>query len=177
MAVSPIASILAQALLSVDPALAVRPENDADFPFIIELYADTRYEELAPVPWPDEAKRDFLASQCRLQRDHYAKHYRDSELLLIERAGTAIGRIYLHVATSEIRLMDIALLRDHRGIGIGRALLGALQGEAGRRKTTVTLHVEPGNPAQRLYQRLGFRLVENRGAYDFLSWTASSPLS
>jgi len=32
------------------------------------------------------------------------------------------------------------------------------------------LHVEPDNPAQRLYQRLGFRLIENRGVYDFLGW-------
>jgi ribosomal protein S18 acetylase RimI-like enzyme len=35
----------------------------------------------------------------------------------------------------------------------------------------VRLHVERNNPALRLYQRLGFREVEDQGVYLALEWT------
>ena len=60
------------------------------------LYASTRTEELAPVPWPEEIKQAFLQAQFELQHAHYRKHYRHAESLVIERAGQPIGRLYLH---------------------------------------------------------------------------------
>ena len=174
MADSPIEAALTQALGSLDPALELRAETDADYPFIAALFAETRRDELTHVPWPEQAKRDFLASQCRLQHDHYAKHYAHAELLLIECSGRPIGRIYVHASTGEIRLMEIALLGSYRNRGIGTALVRGLQDLAASRQICVTLHVEPTNPAQNLYRRLGFGFVENRGIYDFLDWTPSA---
>ncbi len=134
------------------------------------LYASMRTEELAPVPWSEEIKQAFLQSQFELQRDHYRKHYRHAEFLVIERAGQPIGRLYLHPGAHEIRIMDIALLPAYRGQGIGTRLLDALLAHAQARGAPVTLHVEPLNPAQRPYRRLGFRLLEDRGVYHFLEW-------
>jgi Acetyltransferase (GNAT) family len=83
-----------------------------------------------------------------------------------------IGRLYLHESAAEVRVMDIAVLPEWRGQGLGTTLLHAVL-DAGREgNARVSLHVEPGNPAQRLYARLGFRLVEHRGVYDFLEWVA-----
>lgn len=143
---------------------------DADHPFLRALYANVRAAELAPVPWPEEAKRAFLDEQFALQHDHYVKNYPGADLLLIERASHPVGRIYVYRTENEIRLMDIALVPEARGQGIGSALLHELMGEARATGRELTLHVEPDNPAQRLYQRLGFRLIENRGVYDFLGW-------
>jgi len=143
---------------------------DADHPFLRALYANVRAAELAPVPWPEEAKRAFLDEQFALQHDHYVKNYPGADLLLIERASLPVGRIYVYRTENEIRLMDIALVPEARGQGIGSALLHELMGEARATGRELTLHVEPDNPAQRLYQRLGFRLIENRGVYDFLGW-------
>lgn len=145
-------------------------ETQDDFEFIVRLYASTRAEELAPVPWPEEAKQAFLRSQCELQHAHYQKHYLKAEFLVIERDGQPIGRIYLHQGTQEIRLMDIAFIPEQRGQGVGTRLLHALLAYAQAHSITVTLHVEPLNPAQRLDARLGFRLLEERGAYHFLEW-------
>ena len=158
--------------------LTFRPVG-SDTEFVFSLYAQVREQELAPVPWPDEAKRAFLHEQAALQHQHYVKNYPGADLLLIEREAEPIGRIYVYRSRGEIRLMDIALLPQWRGSGIGSALLDELMDEARRSESCITLHAEPENPAQRLYQRRGFRLIEHRGVYDFLGWEprASAPVS
>jgi GNAT superfamily N-acetyltransferase len=147
-----------------------RPVTDADHPFLRDLYAGVRAAELAPVAWPEAAKRDFLDQQFALQHQHYLKNYVGADLLMIETEAAPIGRVYVYRTPAEIRLMDIALIPQRRGQGIGSALLGELMDEARVTACELTLHVEPDNPAQRLYQRLGFRLIEQRGVYDFLGW-------
>ncbi len=143
--------------------------GDADLAFLADLYASTREEELAPVPWPEQIKRAFLQDQFARQHDHYQQHYQGADFWVIERSGQAIGRVYVYRSPGEIRLMDIALLPEQRGQGLGSALLAELVDEADRQALKITLHVEGNNPVRRLYQRLGFELVEQRGPYEFLS--------
>jgi hypothetical protein len=38
----------------------------------------------------------------------------------------------------------------------------------------VTIHVEKNNPAMRLYRRLGFTAVEDKGVYDLMRWVADT---
>lgn len=163
---------LAQRLMPRCAQLSLREETDADTAFLCALYAATRREELAHVPWPEEAKQAFLAQQFQLQRDHYRQHYAGAEFLVIETAGERIGRIYLRTTGREIRLMDIALIDARRGQGLGGTLVQALMQVAREDAAEITLHVETNNPALRLYDRLGFRLIEERGVYLFLGWTA-----
>jgi ribosomal protein S18 acetylase RimI-like enzyme len=188
-----LAPALARALSLHQPDIGLRVETAADLEFQVALYTSVRWEELAPVDWPEAAKRDFLAQQARLQHAHYLEHYAGAELLVITApaasaaadgsdtedswidatapARRCIGRIYLRSGSTEVRLMDVALFPPYRGQGLGRCLIEALQSEAAARGLDVTLHVEPTNPAQRLYQRLGFTLIEQRGVYDFLGWS------
>lgn len=155
------------------PGIGLRAESAADFPVLAELYAETRAAELAQVEWPEQAKRAFLHDQFQRQHAYYRQAYAGAEFLVIERAGNTIGRLYLHRGKSEIRLMDIALIAAERGHGIGTALIERLMDEAAQTASELTLHVEPNNPAQRLYARLGFHLIEERGVYHFLGWRAS----
>ena len=67
-----------------------------------------------------------------------------------------------------------------RGRGIGTALLARLLSFADALALPVTLHVEPFNPALRMYVRCGFAPVEIRGIYQFMrrpakkeAWPAS----
>ena len=125
---------------------------------------------MAAVSWPAAAIADFLAQQFELQHRYYVANYRGADLSIIEKDRESIGRIYVYRTEREIRLMDIALVPQWRGHGIGTALIGELQQEALAAGSSVTLHVEPDNPAQRLYRRAGFHLIEQRGVYDFLGW-------
>ena len=82
--------------------------------------------------------------------------------------GEPAGRLYVHRGPSEIRIVDIALLPEHRGNGIGTWLLEELLAEGDAGGKSVTIHVERMNPALRLYERLGFSVAEDKGIYLFL---------
>ncbi len=150
----------------------LREETDADLPFLGALYASTRKDELAPVPWSAEQKSAFLSQQFNLQRQHYRSHCADAGFWLIECGRQPRGRIYVHSSAAELRLMDIALIVDQRGRGIGSGLIRALQATAKASGKFIGLHVEPNNPALRLYRRLGFAEIEERGVYRYLRWPA-----
>jgi ribosomal protein S18 acetylase RimI-like enzyme len=153
-----------------DDALRFRHVAETDLAFVYALYAQVRAAELAPVPWPQDAKDAFLAEQAALQHRHYVANYPGADLLVVEDGAGPIGRVYLYRTPAEIRIMDIALMPDWRNRGIGTRLLNEICDEAQATGSRVTLHVEPDNPAQRLYRRLGFGLIEHRGVYDFLGW-------
>jgi len=156
------------------PGLCFRAVVDSDHAFLNALYADTRAAEMALVAWTPQEKANFLASQFALQDKHYRNVYQGADFLVVEDAGEPIGRVYVYRSAREIRLMEVTLVPAARNRGIGSALLRELMGEARSAGAQLTLHIEPENPAQRLYQRLGFRLIEHRGAYDFLGWNPAA---
>ena len=79
--------------------------------------------------------------------------------------GEPVGRLYVHRGETEIRVVDIALLPEYRGSGIGKSLLRKLLAEADAATKSVTVHVERFNPALRLYERLGFHEIADHGVY------------
>ena len=159
--------------------ITLRTERPDDRPFLLALYASVRAAELGALPWTDAQKYDFIQRQFDLQWNHYRRHYPSAEWLVIERAGEPIGRLYIETTTAELRMMDIALIDAERNHGLGTALLRALIAHADRFGLPVGLHVEPFNPALRLYQRFGFLPVEMRGIYCFMTRPPASlnPLS
>ncbi|SDT96921.1 GNAT family N-acetyltransferase [Halopseudomonas salegens] len=166
---------MALAVNNTPGALELINESDADRSFLERLYASTRKEELAPVPWPDAQKAEFLRTQFEAQDLHYRSHYSDTLRQLIRIDGALAGRLYVQRREHELRIVDIALLPEYRGRGIGALLLGQVLEEARAASKAVRIHVEKNNPAYRLYQRLGFNKLEEKGVYDLLEWRESTP--
>lgn len=157
------------------PQPRLRPVRADDAEFLFRLYASTREEELRLVPW-EVAQRDaFLRSQFDAQTRQYAENYADGDFRVIEVDGRPVGRLYVHRGPDEVRIVDIALLPEHRGGGLGTALLDGLLAEAAATGRRVTIHVERFNPALRLYHRLGFQPVRDLGVYVFLEWLPPVP--
>ncbi|RAZ91305.1 GNAT family N-acetyltransferase [Mesorhizobium hawassense] len=154
--------------------LALRPEADSDVPFLGALYASTRAAELADVPWPPEAKAQFLDMQFQAQRAHYRRHYPEADWCVVEHAAERIGRLYIERWPSQHRIIDIAFWPEHCGKGFGTALLNDLIDEAAAVGKAVSIHVEKNNPARRLYLRLGFEIAEDKGVYDLMARPAAS---
>jgi ribosomal protein S18 acetylase RimI-like enzyme len=151
--------------------LRLRPVADADRAFLVELYGGTREEELGRVQWDDGARRAFVEHQFAAQDAHYRANYPGATLDVIEVDGVSAGRLYVHRGPSDIRIMDIALVPEFRGRGIGTTLLRGLMEEADASARKLSIHVEMNNPARSLYDRLGFEPAGAHGVYVLMERT------
>ena len=149
-----------------------RSITDNDREFLYQLYASTRTEELALTDWDEAQKEAFLRMQFNAQHTHYQTYYAGAKFQIILLNDELIGRLYIAHWKSEIRLIDIALLPVHRGKGLGAAIIKKILAEAAAAGLPVRIHVEKFNPALRLYERLGFRPIEDKGVNWFMEWRA-----
>jgi ribosomal protein S18 acetylase RimI-like enzyme len=147
----------------------LRPVQPADRDFLLRLYASTREEELKQVAWAEGLKTAFLEQQFDAQDRHYRENYPGATLDIVVVDGVAAGRFLVARWPREIRVMDIALLPEFRGRGLGTHLLRELFAEADSSRREVSIHVERTNPALELYRRLGFELREDKGVYLLLT--------
>jgi GNAT superfamily N-acetyltransferase len=122
------------------------------------------------VAWTDTEKSAFVEMQFRAQAQYYREHYPNTSFDVILHDGQEVGRLYVSRWPDEIRIVDIALLPDSCNRGIGTALLCQLQTEAQAAGKPLRIHVERFNPALKLYARLGFREIEDKGVYLFMEW-------
>lgn len=151
--------------------VSLRPATEADYDFMCRLYASTREAEMAHFPFDEAQKRAFLDQQFAAQFAHYAIHYPTCERGIVERDGTPIGRMWVDEWRDQIRLVDIALIPECRGAGIGSALVRQVMDRGAESGKPVTIHVEAYNPALDLYRRLGFERVDTNGVYYLMRWT------
>lgn len=146
------------------------PVGPGHEPFLFALYAGTRREEVAGWGWDAAQQQAFLRMQCDLQRRAYALQYPGADEHLIVHDGEPVGRMLVQRAGTAILLVDIALLPEWRGIGIGAALLRDLQEEATGAGKPLQLHVRKENPARRLYERLGFAVSGENDTHFAMQW-------
>lgn len=145
--------------------VSLRAADDTDISFLAAVYAAAREAELAAVAWTPAARREFLQLQFLLQHRYYREHYADADFLVIEAGGHRLGRLYWCSRGDHAVLMDISLLPAARGRGLGGALLALLTARADQQGQDITLHVEPANPAKRLYDRHGFQVEADNQVY------------
>jgi ribosomal protein S18 acetylase RimI-like enzyme len=150
---------------SGEPVFALRPARQDDREFLARVYASTRAEELAPLPWNDAQKQAFLAQQFHAQSADYAANYPDASFDVVLVDGKPAGRSIVARREGELHVVDLALLPEHRGRGIGTGLMASLLDEADECAAKVTIYVERFNRALRLWERMGFRQVQEAGVY------------
>jgi len=132
-----------------------------------------RWNEFAALPLPPEQKVALLQQQYDARHRGYRAEYPHADFSIVERRDVPIGRFYVHRGAREHYLVDIAILPDHAGQGVGATLLDLMLAEAARAGVVATLRVDHFNPAKRLYQRKGFVEVEDLGLDALMRWTPS----
>lgn len=152
-------------------AVTLRPAADSDYDFMRRLYHSVRAEEMQQFPFDEAQKREFLDQQFSAQFAHYGIHYPTCERNIIEKDGQPVGRLWIDEWRDQIRLVDISLMPEWRGSGIGTGILRDVLARGQACGKPVTIHVEGFNPALRLYQRLGFEHVDTNGVYYLMKWT------
>src|SRR5512136_916675 len=104
-------------------AISLRTYRAGDQDFLFKLYSSTRVNEIAPFGWPAEQQEAFLRMQFTAQQRWYETAYARSEQEIVEQDGQPVGRLMVLREKASVLLVDISLLAEHRGHGIGGALL------------------------------------------------------
>lgn len=161
--------------------IALRHECAQDLPPLRDLFRQQRWHAFAALPWDDLAKAALLDQQFDAQRRSYMGYFPDAQLLVLIEHERVVGRLYLAATDAgELRILDIALLAECRGQGIGSALIGAVQGWAAAHGRCVGLQVYKDNRAAALYRQLGFRVIADTGIAWQMRWdqpTVAVPMS
>ena len=144
-------------------SITLRGAADEDEAFLREVYASSRAQEMAVVPWNDEQREAFLRMQFDAQHSYYHAEFPEASYQIILREAEPIGRMYVLRKEEEIEVLDITLLPQHRGAGIGTPLIRELMEEAERTGKAVNIWVEEYNPSRSLFSRLGFSKVHEEG--------------
>jgi len=150
--------------------ISLTQQTEEDIAFLRRLYLLVRREEMAATGWNEAQITVFLEGQFTAQYRHYALHYADAFYSIIRHGDEPIGRLALFSNNGDIRIVDIALLPEWRSRGIGTDLIQAIFAQARETSQTVSIHVEQFNPAQTLYNRLGFRKCGENGPYWLMEW-------
>ncbi len=126
-------------------AVTLRPITPADEAFLFKVYAGTRREELAQAPWDEAQKRAFLTFQFNAQHQHYQSEFANAAFHVILDDDTPLGRLYVDRRADEIRILDIALLPEHRGRGIGSvsSVKASIRNRISRLRATTPLPMLP----------------------------------
>jgi len=151
--------------------LALRPVAPGDEEFLLGVYMSTRERELAQVEWGEGQKELFVRWQFGLQRREYDARFPEAEYDVILVDGQRAGRIWVGSDGAQIRLLDIALLPEFQNRGAGTLLLRRLI-ERARAEGLPLRHMVfvLNDDAHRFYERLGFVIIEEFGAYKHMEW-------
>lgn len=152
---------------------SLRDATPDDQPFLLKLYASTREQEIAAWGWDAAQSEEFLRMQFQAQQTSYGQMYEGATHEIVTINGAPVGRILVAEDTSEIRLVDIALLSEFRNRRIGESLIRRLIDQSARQNKPLRLQVLQWNPARRLYDRLGFRITSEDPMYVSMEWVAA----
>jgi GNAT superfamily N-acetyltransferase len=103
--------------------------------------------------------------QFDAQDRSYRASFPDASFDLVLVDGSAMGRLYVDRGGDVIRVIDIALLPEHRGRGIGTGLLERVLAEAHLSGRAVRLNALRGSRVLALYSRLGFSVRDEDQVY------------
>ena len=153
--------------------LELRPVSDNDDKFLLAVYASTREEELSQAEWAQGQKEMFLRWQFDTQRREYSARFPNADYHVILVDERPAGRIWVGSDEEQMRLLDIALLPEFQNRGVGTTLLRRLMDQAAHEgKALRHMVFMLNNDAHRFYERLGFRIIDDLGAYKHMEWRA-----
>jgi ribosomal protein S18 acetylase RimI-like enzyme len=151
--------------------VTLRVADASDSTFLCEIYQSTRAAEMAAWGWGSEQQEQFARMQFTARERHYGTMYPERDDQVILRDGNTVGRLIVARRPREIVLVDIALLPDEQGHGMGATLIRGLQQEARKANKPLRLHVLGSNTAAiRFYGRLGFGTIDDDGSYLLMEW-------
>lgn len=151
----------------------IRPALASDEPFLWEMFYQALHVE-GQEPYPLDV----------LSRPHIARYLKDwggegdLGFIAVDEGERPVGAVWCRLLKGEEKgfahldeqtpELGIAVSPEHRGRGLGTALLAHLLEKAKELYPAVALSVSPKNRAIELYRRLGFEVVDVRESYPIM---------
>ena len=156
-------------------AISLRPVHDEDVDFLRDVYACARDEEMTRAGLDPAQRKAFIDMQFAAQSADYRRRYPDGDHSIIQLGEEPIGRLYVGRSDAEIRILDLTILPQNRGGGVGSRLLGKLLDEARESNSRVRIYLDNGSLASRLFERLGFARIEEQDLISLYEWRPPDP--
>lgn len=158
------------------PACILRPARPEDEPFLFRLFAESQ-QQLAFSQSDEMLWQSLVEMQYRGRKISYAAAYPEaSDMILSLDEGsddpTPMGRILVDRGQHRWRIVDLAVLIEHRGKGLGAKALQEFQSQCRRAGASLELEVTKQNPAVQLYKRLGFGVTGEDVLAVRMAWNA-----
>jgi ribosomal protein S18 acetylase RimI-like enzyme len=131
--------------------IALRPATPRDADFLFELKRKTLREYIT-LTWGEWDES--------WQRAYFDAHFDPSKIQMIQLGGEDIGMIAVTERPGTLFLELVEISPEYQNRGIGSYLIRQLLDRARELGLSVRLHVLRVNPARALYERLGFRAVD-----------------
>ena len=110
------------------------------------------------------------------QRTDFEARFERCEVSIIEVNGRAIGALWLERRPAELYVTDLQVLPELQGCGVGTAVLREIIAKAATLGIPVALEVlRVNHRAQRLYERLGFRVTATSDTSIHMRHAAGEP--
>lgn len=158
--------------VSIASRVTLRPVSPDDESFLQELYFKSR-DDLAGLFDDEVQQRNLLMIQYLGQKHSYSHEFpnADDDVVLLD--GKPVGRLLIDRNSERHFGVDILLLPETRTLGIGTVLLNRLFNECSERGVPFRLSVTKGNPAIRLYERLGCRVEGENATHLIMVWNTN----
>lgn len=153
-----------------DTLVSLVATSATDRDFIFRLFSLLKIDELQAWAWDEHMRETMLRMQFDAHERHFRTNFPGADDAVVRQGELPIGRLIVLRNAEALHLADVSLLSEFRGKGIGSHLIGKLQDEATAAGVPLRLNCFVGNPARRLYQRLGFCVVADQGSHLAMEW-------
>jgi ribosomal protein S18 acetylase RimI-like enzyme len=126
-----------------------RPAKEQDYDFLYNMHIATMKEYIDKTwGWEDFAQQEF-----------FKKSFEPEKIQIITLDTKDIGMVLIEEGQEDILLRVIEILPNYQRQGIGTYIVQKLINKASQNNKAVFLYVLKVNPAQNLYERLGFKRI------------------
>ncbi|WP_297417475.1 GNAT family N-acetyltransferase [Clostridium sp.] len=134
--------------------------------FLLKIFKESNPELLYICGLGEEEKRVILLQQFTIETKQLMQIYPNAEFNIVMLNEEPIGKLYINYGKTADRIIEIALLEEYRGRGIGKELIEIVIKNAKKAGKNVRLQVAWFNQnAYGLYKKLGFQVIENKEVF------------
>jgi ribosomal protein S18 acetylase RimI-like enzyme len=132
-----------------------RRATENDFDFLYALHVATMKEYVDKTwGWNDV-----------FQETTFRKRYIPAELQIITCDGKDMGMLSIEEREDDVFLRAIEVHPDYQNKGVATSIIHTIIADGIQKKKPVRLYVLKANPAKRLYDRLGFSIIEETATH------------